>query len=176
MTARSPPPAARRPFWTRNRLLAVCVAGVVAVIVIANTHPWSLLEPAPSIELASLGVTMVGSGAGGVHAASTCANQCPVRANVGSTVTVSFLVVPYGSITCTPSVYYTITKVTQTSTGAFTLTGVTANSGAKLPVTLPDPVGGSTCQTSDEIFVSFSVANQGPSTQTPTVQVTVTQS
>ena len=176
MTSRVSTPPARRRFWTRGRLLAVCVAGVVAVIVIANTHPWSLLETTPTIELQSLGVTMVGSGATGVHAPSPCAGQCPVAAHAGSTVTVSFLVVPYGSITCNPSVYYTITKVTQTSTGAFTLTGVTANSGAKLPVTIPDPVGGSTCQTSDEIYVSFSVTNQGPSSQIPTLQVTVTQS
>lgn len=176
MAARPATPVRRRRFWGRYQLLAVCVIGAVAVVLIANTHPWSFLEPVPSFELVTLDVTYTGSGATGVHSGSICPNECPVRAGVGSTVTVGFLVVPVSSVNCSPSTYFTITKVTQTSTGAFSLTGVSANAGAKLPVTIPNPVGGKSCETSDEIYVAFSVSDQGPSSQTPVLEVTVTQS
>jgi hypothetical protein len=177
MTARTPSaPPARRRFWTRYRLLAICVVGVVAVALIANTHPWNFLEPSPSFVLQSVTVTIGGSGASGVHSASVCSQQCPFSAKVGTNPTFDLLIVPDASMNCSPTVHYSITKVATSSSGAFSISGVTANSGEKLPVTLPDPLGAPVCQTRDTLHVSLSVSDQGPSTQTLALQVTVTHS
>jgi len=172
-------PAQPRRTWGRYRIAAVVVAGAVAVLLIANSHPWSLAGPAPAaFELKSLSVTFTGSGSGGVMAVSVCQTECPVHAHVGDTATVGFTVSPVHAFTgnCSPSVYYTVTKVTESSTGAFQVANVTANSNEKLPVTLPDPLGKPGCLVNDQIWVVFTVVDSGPSVQTPTLQVTVTQS
>jgi len=173
------PPPARRP-WGRYRLAAVIGIGIVAVLLIANTHPWTYVAPPPpSFQLKTLTVTFTGSGSGAVHSGDLCLGHCPLSAAVGSSASVAFLVEPNTAITgnCDPSPHFTITKVAENpSSAAFALTAVSANNGEKLPVTIPDPLGGTTCVDTDQIWVTFSVADQGPSSQTPALQVTVTES
>jgi len=149
------------------------------VVLIATIHPWwTTATPVPAFTLESLTVAFTGSGASAVHATSVCAGHCPVRLSVGERQTLVFTVTPTTHITnCSPSPYYTVTNVVETSSGgAFGLVNVSANSGASLPVNIPSPLGGPTCVTTAQIWVTFGVADQGPSNQTPALKVTVTQS
>jgi hypothetical protein len=160
-------------------LTAVCVAGAVAVVLIATTHPWwTVGTPLPVFTLETLGVTFTGSGASAVQAINICERHCPVSVSVGQHETLAFTVSPYTSIpNCSPPVHYTVTKVVETSTGsAFNLLNVSANTGSSLPVDIPSPLGGPRCVATAEIWVTFNVLDQGPATATPALEVTVTKS
>lgn len=174
--AAAPPP--KRPFWGRYRLLAAVGAGVVAVVLIATTHPWIPSGPAPpTFVLKGMTITFAGTGATGVKSELVCAGVCPVSAPVGSFPRVPFSVSPTSTSTgnCSPTTYYSITAVSVVSPVAFTLHALSVNSGGALPVTLPDPYGGTTCVETVEIWVTFSVADVGPANQTPTLKVSVTK-
>ncbi|MGB6500253.1 MAG: hypothetical protein WBG19_02475 [Thermoplasmata archaeon] len=174
-----PPPRPRRRLG-RWPLIAICTVGAIAVILIATTHPWwTAATPEPTITLTTMSISFTGSGSGAVKATSVCAGHCPVLLSVGGSQTLTFTVTPDTAFTnCDPSVYYTVTKVTETTTGgAFPIAGVTADSGrTSLPVTIPNPVGSTTCVTTAQIWVDFNVVDQGPSSQTPALKVTVIQS
>lgn len=171
-------PVVRRPVWTRWRLLAAVAAGVVAVVLIATTHPWIPNGPAPpTIELKSLSISFSGSGASGVQSELICEDACPVAATVGSSPRVPFSVSPQSTSVgnCSPTTYYSISAVAVESPQAFTIHSISVNSGGSLPVTLPDPYGGSSCVETVQLWVTFSVADVGPASQSPTLKVTVTK-
>ena len=173
------PPPARRRRLGRLQLVGICIAGVVVVLLVATVHPWwGKPTPPPTFTLVTLDVTFNGSASSAVHATSICAGHCPITLSAGTEQTLAFTVTPYTAIAnCSPSTYYTVTKVTETTTGsAFQLNSVSADTGTKLPVTIPNPLGSSTCVTTATIYVSFGVADQGPTNQTPALKVTVTHS
>jgi len=175
---RSELPPARRPFWGRYRLLAAIAAGAVAVVLIATTHPWVPSgPPPPTFVLKSMSISFGGTGSSGVQSELVCADACPVSAQVGSYPRVPFSVSPQSTSTgnCSPSTYYSITAVAVVTPEAFTIHSISVNSGGSLPVTLPDPYGGTSCVETVEIWVTFSVANVGPATQSPSLKVSVTK-
>jgi hypothetical protein len=181
VSARDPEkPVPRRRRWGRWSLVAVCAVGATAVLLIATTHPWWTVGSAgPQFTLETMAISFGGTAAGDVHATSICAGHCPVALSVGVSQTLTFTVTPETAFTnCSPPVYYTVTKVTETTTGgAFQVAGITANSGrTSLPVTIPDPVGEPGCVTTAQIWVDFHVVDAGASTQTPALKVTVTHS
>jgi len=170
----TPPP--RRPFWGRYRLLAAVAAGAVAVLLIATTHPWiSSGPPPPTIVLKSLTISFTGTGASGVQSELVCESSCPVSAQVGSYPRVPFSVSPVSPAvgTCSPTPYYNITAVAVETPEAFTIHAISVNDGQSLPVTLPDPFGGSSCVETVQIWVTFAVADVGAASQSPTLKVSV---
>jgi len=172
-------PAPRRRRWSRGSLVAVCVVGAIAVIAIATIHPWWGSPGAlPQFTLQTLAISFAGNGSAAVKATNVCAGHCPITLSEGQRQTLSFTVNPVPPLAvCNPSKYYTVKSVVETSAGAFGLTGVTAGtSGSPLPITIPDPVGGPTCQETAQIWLSFLVGNSGPPHQTPALKVTVTLS
>jgi len=177
---RPPEAPRRRRRWGRWTLVAVCAIGAVAVILIATTRPTWIYGPRePEFTLESIAVGFTGSGAGAVSATSICGGHCPVRLSVGTTQLLAFTVTPSTPIgNCSPSTHFTVTKVVESSTtGAFPVDSVSADvHHTALPVTIPNPLGGSTCVTTAQIWVTFGVVDQGPSTQTPSLKVTVTES
>jgi len=156
----------------------VCVAGAIAVVVIATVHPWWIdSATGPEFTLSTLAITFAGSAATAVTATTVCGGHCPVTLGVGASQLLAFTVTPNSAITnCSPKVHYSVTKVVETSTGgAFPIASVTADvDHTALPVTIPSPLGGSTCVTTAQIWVTFDVVNEGPSHQTPALKVTVT--
>ncbi len=149
-------------------------------MLIATTHPWwAGGTPLPAFTLATMDITFAGSGASAVKATAICNGHCPVRLSEGDSQVLAFTVTPTVTISgCNPAVYYSVTKVNETSTGgAFVVTHVGAGvSNAPLPVTLPNPLGGPTCVLTAEVWVTFEVRDLGPSTQSPALKVTVVQS
>jgi hypothetical protein len=174
------PPKPRRRGWLS--ILAVCAVGVLAVSAIATIHPWwGGSSAAPTFTLKTLNVTFVGSGAGSVKADDLCELKCPAKLSAGTSGLIGFTVTPDATIRgCDPSPYFTITKVTEVTTGgAFPLASVTADSQQALPVTIPNPLNpgnGGTCVTTAEVWLTLTVVDQGPATQSPAFKVTVTKS
>jgi hypothetical protein len=171
-------PPRRRRRWGRKTLIIVCIAGAIAVLLIATIHPWWIgSSTAPQFVLDTMNISFGGSAAAAVEATSICNGHCPVTLSVGTTQLLGFTVTPESTITnCSPKVHYSVTKVTETSTGgAFPIESVGADvDHTALPVTIPNPVGGSTCVTTAQIWVTFDVVDQGASHQIPQLKVTVT--
>ncbi|HTP56069.1 MAG TPA: hypothetical protein VML53_05335 [Thermoplasmata archaeon] len=177
MTDKAPPtPPRRRQRWGRWTLIGVCAVGAVVVILIATTHPWwSTSSPAPEFTMKTLAISFTGTGASAVKATAVCGGRCPFPIPAGSHTTVTFTITPNSQPTgCDWSTYYRVTKVVETTSGAFALTGVTAdNPPVALPVPIPYPYNGSTCISYAQIWLAFSVVDSGASTQTPALTVTV---
>lgn len=173
-----PPPPRRRLRWGRGPLIAVVVAGVVAVVLIATIHPWAL-GPAPAkFTLSGLDVSLTGSGASGVTVIDVCLHRCPATVSVGEKYIADFTVNPKATVTCGDSTYFSVTKVKETTTGgAFSIENVSADAkSVPLPITIPYPLTGASCVTTAEIWVTFSVSDHGAPSQTPALVATVTES
>ncbi|MFY9717264.1 MAG: hypothetical protein WAK40_04950 [Thermoplasmata archaeon] len=175
----SPPEAPRRRRrWGRRTLIAVCIAGAIAVLLIATIHPWWIgPSTAPQFVLDTMNISFSGSASAAVEANSICGGHCPVTLGVGATQLLAFTVTPVSPISnCSPKVHYSVTKVTETSTGgAFPIASVSADEAhTALPVTIPNPLGGRECVLTAQIWVTFDVVDEGASHQIPQLKVTVT--
>jgi DNA-binding transcriptional regulator of glucitol operon len=170
----------RREESERGRRTALVVLAVVVAVVLiigawAYVRAQDTRTPAsPSFELASVGVTFVGSGASGVVAQNVCENECPYSAEAGEQFDLNLWIsVLNPSDTCSPS--YLISQLAGPSTGAFVVgsySAAVADADYGSSVTIP------WCSSSGNVFaaeytIGITVVDQGASMQTLPLTVTV---
>jgi hypothetical protein len=168
----------RRYPWLKRAgisLGALCVAVLLIVVGVELWHPASPSYDSRAIQLGSVEVSFVGSGASNASAAAVC-GHCGTSSPVGAEFYSFFeVLVPYETY-CTPHTW-SVTQVAGSSQGGDVVSNVTAaivGSSGTLPMTIPNCQGGQAYNAAS-IGYHLNVVDSGPTIQTLYLTVAVSQ-